>query len=390
MTQPSVLGVKVWAVSISRANDSATVGRVYPSGMAGLDELLAGGLAVGDNVVWVADRVSEIAPFTRAFLGEPAPLLRSVHLSGVEFAADEADLRVFDTFPTAAALHDQLFDSGVGPGSRLVVWSLDDLVAHWGADEAVAFYTHTCPRLFERGAIAYWSATRSLCGAAVIDAVSRIAQCVFDLRAAHVRVRKAEGRPLPVQGAVAALEHDSGGVVSDKEHTSGRLGEGLRRLRSSRGLSQRQLAEVAGVTPAAISQAESGRRGLSLDTLVPMCERLEIGLDDLLGIGRPPSTRVARHDRNDTGDRSVTRLFDDVDDPARVHLVELAPGESGRPAHGHKGPEVILVAEGLVLVDLGESSPVLRAGDALSATEVHVRQWTNLSVGRSRLFWVAT
>ena len=118
--------------------------------------------------------------------------------------------------------------------------------------------------------------------------------------------------------------------------------------------------------------------------------RLEIGLDDLLGIGRPPSTRVARHDRNGSEDGSTVRLFDDVDDPAKVHLVELAPGESGRPAQGHKGPELVLVAEGLVLVDLGESSPVLRSGDALSATDVTVREWTNLSVGPSRLFWVAT
>ena len=48
----------------------------------------------------------------------------------------------------------------------------------------------------------------------------------------------------------------------------GRLGEGLRRLRGRRNLTQRQLAELATVTPAAISQAESGRRGLSLETLV--------------------------------------------------------------------------------------------------------------------------
>lgn len=355
-----------------------------------MDELLGGGLAAGDNVLWVADRVGEVGPFATSFLGQQAPLHRSIHIAGDVLSVPGVETRVFDPIPTPEELQAHLLGPEVGPGARIVVWSLDELVSGWGADMAVEFYTRTCPRLFERGAIAYWGATRGLCGAAVIDAVARIAQCVFDLRAGHVRVRKAEGRPLPVQGAVAALDPDSAGVLLDKEHTSGRLGEGLRRLRSARGLSQRQLAAIAGVTPAAISQAESGRRGLSLDTLVPMCERLEIGLDDLLGIGRPPSTRVARHDRNGSEDGSTVRLFDDVDDPAKVHLVELAPGESGRPAQGHKGPELVLVAEGLVLVDLGESSPVLRSGDALSATDVTVREWTNLSVGPSRLFWVAT
>ncbi len=383
-------------MAISTANDSSIRDRMSRSGVAGLDELLGAGLAIGDNVVWVADRIGEVAPFTRAFLGEPAALKRSVHLSGAEYAAPDVETRFLDDFPTSDGLQAHLLGAEVGHGARLVVWSLDDLVSHWGADEAVAFYTRTCPRLFERGTIAYWSATRSLCGTAVIDAVARIAQCVFDLRAGHLRVRKAEGRPLQVQGAVAALDPDTSGVLLDREHTSGRLGEGLRRVRSSRGMSQRQLAELAGVTPAAISQAESGRRGLSLDTLVPMCERLEIGLDELLGIGRPPSTRVARHDRHDrhdhngSDDGSTVRLFDGVDDPAKVHMVKLAPGESGRPVQGHKGPEMVLVAEGLVLVDLGESSPVLRAGDALSATDVAVREWTNLSVGTSRLFWIAT
>lgn len=360
------------------------------SGVPGLDELLGGGLAVGDNVVWVADRVGEVDQFSKAFLAQPAPLRRSIHLSGEAFAVSGVDARSLDPQPTPEELQSHLLGPEVGAGSRLVVCSLDDLVSRWGADTAVEFYKRTCPRLFERGAIAYWGATRGLCGAAVVDAVARIAQCVFDLRGGHLRVRKAEGRPLPVQGAVAELATDSGGLLLDKEHTSGRLGEGLRRLRSARGLSQRQLAEIAGVTPAAISQAESGRRGLSLDTLLPMCERLEIGLDDLLGIGRPPSTRVARHDRNGSDGSPSIRLFDDVDDPAKVHLVELAPGESGRPAQGHKGPEMVLVAEGLVLVDLGESSPVLRAGDALSATDVAVKEWTNLSVGPSRFFWVAT
>lgn len=376
---------------ISNANDSPSAGRVLSSGVLGLDDLLGGGLEAGDNVVWVADRVSETAPFTKAMLDQQAPLTRSVHLSGAEFAPAGADVRLVDDGAGPEQLEAHLLGAEVGVGARLVVWSLDDLVRRWGPDAAVAFYTRTCPRLFERGAIAYWTATRGLCGSAVIDGVARVAQCVFDLRAGHLRVRKAEGRPLPVQGAVAGLAtgSDDDGVLLDREHTSGRLGEGLRRLRSARGLSQRQLAEAAGITPAAISQAEAGRRGLSLDTLVPLCERLGVGLDDLLGIGRAPSTRVSRHDRSQTRDSAATRLFDDASDPARVHLIDLETGTAGRPPQGHKGPELVLVAEGLVLVDLGESSPVLRAGDALSVTDVAVREWTNLSDGRSRLFWIA-
>ena len=57
-------------------------------------------------------------------------------------------------------------------------------------------------------------------------------------------------------------------------------------------------------------QAESGRRGLSLDTLLPLCEQLGLGLDDLLGGSGPPDYVLARRDRLPTGD-PVTPLLDD-------------------------------------------------------------------------------
>src|SRR3712207_7185016 len=53
------------------------------------------------------------------------------------------------------------------------------------------------------------------------------------------------------------------------------------------------------ITPSAISQAESGRRGLSLDTLVTLTERLGVGLDQLLS---------TVEDRGYILDRKSTRL----------------------------------------------------------------------------------
>jgi len=342
------------------------------------------GLALGDNIVWVGGNTTELVPFVDAFRGAATGGLR------VFDVADEGGAPAADDVggATPEVLERQLLD-GLRQGDRVVVSSLDDLVTRWGAAEAVEFYTRTCPRMFDRGAIAYWIATRELSGAPVIDGVARVAQCVFELRGGRLRVRKAEGRPLRVQGAVAEIDRSDERLVLHNEHVVGRLGEGLRRLRAARGLNQRQLAQLADVTPAAISQAESGRRGLSLDTLVSLCETLGVGLDDIMGIGRPPSPWLARHDRDRSPGTSSVPLFDDPSQAARVHLVELAPGGVGRPPHEHKGPELLLAAEGLVLVDLGASTPVLRAGDALMVSDVAVQGWSNLAEAPSRLFWVA-
>ena len=54
------------------------------------------------------------------------------------------------------------------------------------------------------------------------------------------------------------------------------------RLREQRHLTQAELAELAGVSPSAISQAEAGHRGLSLDTVATLAERLQLSIDDLL------------------------------------------------------------------------------------------------------------
>ena len=54
----------------------------------------------------------------------------------------------------------------------------------------------------------------------------------------------------------------------------------------------------------------------------------------------------------------------------------------------HKGTELLVVAAGLVQVELGEAAPVMRAGDALLATRVAIEGWRNLAGEPARLFWV--
>jgi transcriptional regulator with XRE-family HTH domain len=296
--------------------------------------------------------------------------------------------------PDAAALEALILDPREAEGARLVVDGLDDLVLRWGVDQAARFYSRVCPRLFDLGALAYWMGSRDVVPTSLVDQVTRVAQCVFDVRGDRLRVVKAEGRPAKVQGALVDLVDHDGRPVVAREHAVGRVGEGLRRLRQERNLTQGQVARLAGVTPAAISQAESGRRGLSLDTLIPLCEALGIGLDDLLGSGASAGHLLARRDRRTTGrsegDSAVLPLFDDPGPGVRAYLVRLAPDEQGAPPFAHKGPELVLVASGLVLIDLGDTTPVVRAGDALMVRSATLQRWTNLGPGPAQLFWVIT
>jgi transcriptional regulator with XRE-family HTH domain len=158
-------------------------------------------------------------------------------------------------------------------------------------------------------------------------------------------------------------------------------------MRQERHLNQAELAHLAGVSPSAISQAESGHRGLALDTLLTLTDALGLSLDELLAVKSNGDYVLARRDRMGAVQGHVALL----DDPAaglRAYLIHLGPGQQGTPPVPHKGVELILVAAGLVQADLGSTTPVLRAGDAVLATRASVAGWRNLIGEPARLFWI--
>lgn len=356
--------------------------------MPTLDALLGDGLVAGDNVVVLADHDLE---HRLAFAFATADPDQSLWVTFTEPPAGldpRVQVLVLADEPADAAV--EAITTAAIARPRLVVDGLDAVHARRGADGAVDLYRRCCPRLFDLGAIACWPVPRELVGATVATRIERIAQVVLELRRDAVRVAKAEGRNSRLQGLLAELSTDGadGRLVVGRDLVAGRLGEGLKRLRRDRNLTQRQLADLAGVTPAAISQAESGRRGLSLETLVVLCDALSTGLDDLLGTARSRGHQLARRDGRPVHDGSVA-LFDAPGDGRAVYRIELEPGVRGRPPFAHKGPELVLVARGLVLVDLGEDTPVMRTGDALRVVAEPIDGWTNLGTDVAELFWLA-
>lgn len=389
--------------STERAGTTERTDSTATTGIASLDDQLGGGLVVGDNVVWLADEPTLVARICRRFAAhDPATAawVTFTDLPPLPAGVEVVELDPADTIGDASSVVAAI--TGLAPRHpRLVVDGLDVIVEHAGAGAAVDLYRRTCPRLFDQRAVAYWPSTTGVLPASAVTDVRRVAQCVFEVRAtpdadgatgavATLRVVKAEGRSPSYEGALAEVrvDPDTGDPVIGKELVVGRLSEGLRRVRRERNLTQKQLAAVAGVTPAAISQAEAGRRGLSLETLIALCDRLGIAIDDVVGRRDGARHVLARRDRHPLGG-GTTALLDDPDLGTRVYRAEVEPSATGAPPFLHKGVELVLVARGLVMVDLGEDTPVMRAGDALRATTEPVRSWTNLGPDTAELFWIA-
>lgn len=367
------------------------------SGVADLDALLDG-LILGDNIVWVAENPEVVRRLEDALLAEAVGRGQPCLYVTASTAPDRLrerlhpevtvlDARARGPLSNPAVLEAAIVEGAGGtPPGCVVVDSLDRLARRWGGDRAVGFFSRVCPRLFDLGALAYWRAPRKQLGNAFLERITSVTQCVLEVADGHLRVIKAEGRPASAQGRLLRLEVANGDIRLTDERALGRLGRGLERLRHERNLTQSDLARLLDVSPSAISQAEGGRRGLSLDTVILLSERLGVSLDDLLSTAPESGYVLARRPRASIP--ATSPLLDDPQAGLRAYLIRLGPTESGAPDMAHKGPELVLVASGLVQVTIGSDTPVMRAGDALLAARLAVSAWRNLTSEPAMLFWV--
>jgi transcriptional regulator with XRE-family HTH domain len=368
------------------------------TGVAALDRALDG-LYWGDNVVWQPDRPANSAPFFASVASLASQYDRATYVAltstpdelrarypGVDVLDARPDTRLSAPQPLLDAIREQSAQRG---RALLLFDPLEDMADRWGVAAASRFFTSCCPFLLEVGAIAYWSLARRDQMESLRRDVEDVTQCVLVLRDGRLRIAKAEGRPVGVQGSVYHYKFTDGKPELTNAPAAARLGAALTALRLQRQLSQSQLAALAEVSPSAISQAERGQRGLSLETLLTLTAKLNITIDELLRGQVSAGYRLGRRDDPSAPPVGIpVPLLDDPEAGLRIYLVRLAPGAFTAPNISHKGAEIVAVIAGLVQVQLTSGRPVLRQGEAVLADRSSIRGWQNLSQRPAALFWV--
>ncbi|MGW9182849.1 helix-turn-helix domain-containing protein [Agromyces sp. NPDC055661] len=193
-----------------------------------------------------------------------------------------------------------------------------------------------------------------------------------------------EGAPIP----------GAGHATADGRTPGDDLGEQVRRYRSARRMSQRALAQVAGVSPGFVSQLENGRAGASIATLRRIADALGVGLADLVEPGPVPAARVVRADarRTFSATHGMTKWF--LTEPPFGHVemyaVRIEPGGSTGPERYHHGEaeEVLLVQRGEVVVELGDERYDLAAGDTIVYSSSTPHRVANPGREAAELVWL--
>ena len=370
---------------------------VASTGIAELDHTL-GGLFWGDNVVFEVADPPAAEPFYRAVVAveEHYDQVLYVALSG-----EPTQLRGFDLIHArpgselsqpAPLLRAIIERCRHGERNLVLFEAMETMIERWGADVAARFFARCCPQLLELGAIAYWSVPAGALYPGLRRTIEEVTQCVLVVGDSRLRVAKAEGRPPGIEGSVFRYRDVDGLPALTPAPVASRIGVALRAARTQRQLSQSDLARLAGVSPSAISQAERGKRGLSLETLLELTGNLNMSIDELLRGEVVAGYRLGRRDH------PRTRRIDDahqplplLDDPAsglRAYLVHLPPRQTGSPHLAHKGTELVAIANGLVQIVLANGRPVLRRGEVLLIDATTIEGWRNLGPSEATLFWI--
>jgi transcriptional regulator with XRE-family HTH domain len=174
--------------------------------------------------------------------------------------------------------------------------------------------------------------------------------------------------PLPSGDEVGAAE------------LAGRVAEHLREQRKRRDLSLDQLAQVTGVSRAALSQIETQKTNPTIGVLWKIASGLGIPFSDLTGEARAALSVLRRGESQllrSIGGKFDSRPLMPADGIPKIEMYELRFSAHSRHASEPHGPgtqEILIVLSGSMKMIVGDQSNDLAVGDSVvfDANKPHI------------------
>jgi len=437
-------------MSSTKTSAENIVKKRVSSGIPELDRLL-GDLYIGDNVLWYEDAGSFSSVFCLHFIRESLSRKKPVIyvtfdrspknvVSFLGNLAESQNLTILDCFTNGKGDRSEVFNkfyekdgalwpyqviklndptnpSHVGEAIyglhnnlsgdvHFILDSLTGMQALWGGEEHVLqFYARTCPRLYELETIAYWLIEKGAHSNRLKANINKIAQVAIDLAVRRgkstLKIIKAEKRNskfLNEQHEYVCEESDI--VFESQRQVKGKfdLGAKIKSIRLMRGLSQKHLADLTGVTPSTISQVEKNLIYPSLPALFRIAESLSIEVATFFkGHGHEknifvypaekrsatPLEKIARDDAD-----AELLLPPDLETDLKAAVIRIHPGKK-LPGHFfiHKGEEMGYLIAGRLEMIIDNHRHEVNRGDTIYLPKDTPGQWRNTGEGVAELLW---
>ena len=177
--------------------------------------------------------------------------------------------------------------------------------------------------------------------------------------------------------------------------TKKRLGERIRALRISQGMTLQQVATLSGLSIGFISQIERNITGMSLSSMVNVAKALNISLRDLV----PPPGQASMETHQDQ--RKVFKVDDTsplyerlstVFSGSSMHAVKFVVPVGYKDAGfmSNSGEEFLYLLSGNIKFIVGEKTYLLGPGDSLHFDGLLPHRYSNNGKDVALILWVGT
>ena len=411
-----------------------------------------GYLFIGDNVLWYEDSGSFSSAFCLNFIKES--LTRKRPLIYVTFdrspknlvsflgtQAESQNLTILDCFTNGKGSRSEVFNKFYEKNGALwpykvvkvndptspdhvgeaiyglhgtlsgdvhfILDSLTGMQSLWGGeDQVIQFYGKTCPRLYELDTIAYWLIEKKAHSSKLKANLNKIAQVAIDLSVRRgksmLKIFKAEKRSSKHLNEHHEYLCEGADIIFENQRPPKPkfdLGAKIKSVRLMRGISQKNLAEMTGVTPSTISQVEKSLIYPSLPALLRIAENLAVDVATLFkehgrrkkAYVHPVDSRSAISLPKNVKDNAEAELMlpPEIDAPAEVTTVRIRPGKK-LPGHffAHKGPELGYLLSGQLEMTVENQSYKVNPGDTIYLQKDIPGSWNNISEQVAELLWL--
>ena len=165
--------------------------------------------------------------------------------------------------------------------------------------------------------------------------------------------------------------------MTDSMTAAPKVGPKLQSLRKQRGLTLDQLARDSGVSKSMLSQIERGQANPTLATVWNLTEALKIDFTDLVGSGPASANETGIFEHlpqhftpsiKSPDNKCVLKILSPISTATRVewYEIDIEPGgRFDRDAHQTGTVEHLTCLDGKLVVETGDESKALSAGDTL-------------------------
>jgi transcriptional regulator with XRE-family HTH domain len=159
------------------------------------------------------------------------------------------------------------------------------------------------------------------------------------------------------------------------------IGKKVEKYRKARGLSSRELANLAEITPSMLSQIERGLANPSIQTLKVLAKTLDVPTFSFFIEETNTADLVVRSNHRKKmiiENLSYELVSPDFTGNLATAIMNIPPkSASSEKLLEHKGEEVAFILEGKIKVYLNKEEHILEAGDSVKIPAFMKHKWEN-------------